>query len=133
MKQKSKLLVLTLILSLCMGFIQIGVYADNTNNYRTDNIISASCNLSINSSGKAKISAICDARDGKTIYGKVILKRKTYNGWSNVKTFEKIGYGGELYIDKKYQLNKKGTYKLKFIMSCDGETYSFYSKTKKYN
>ncbi len=135
MKKMSKIMALSLILVLCIGFVQIPAHAESNVDIQPymENIISGSCTLSIYSDGEASISAVADARDGKTIRGKIKLQRRTSYGWVTVKTFRGTGYGGELYMGEYYQLYRKGTYRLKFTLSCDGESYSYYTRNKYYH
>lgn len=135
MKKISKMMALSLLLALSVVFVKNPVYADSEHKYevRMVNIMSGDCDFRIDDSGELTLSAIADARHGKTIYGKITIQRKTSSSWKNIKTYRETGRDGELYMDESYKLNTKGSYRLKFTISCDGESYSYYSKTRKYN
>ncbi len=82
--------------------------------------------------GELVVNGICSAREGKTIYGEIIIQRKGWFGWSDVENIDVTGYDGELYAEEYVSLSRTGKYRAKFTVTCGGETYSVYSNKKKY-
>lgn len=99
----------------------------NSGNEKLNYINYSGCSLDVDDYGSAEISAKCLANGGKAIHGKLLLQRKKWYGWSNVKTYDKVGYNGKLYIDDNFQLNQNGKYRLKFTVNCEDEVYTCFS------
>ncbi len=130
MKKFNKFLLFSLMCVLCVSFMQPASYADTSNN-RTNYITSARCDIEIND-GELVVNAICRAREGKTIYGEIIIQRKGRYGWYKVESFDEIGYNGKLYAEEFISLNGSGKYRAKLKVTCVNETYTTYSNIKKY-
>lgn len=134
MKKVNKMFILCFVFVLGLIFVQSECYADDLTKYgdRTQYIDESFCYLDIDSDGEASIDAFCRAKVNKPIYGKIIIQRERWYGWSNVKTIYVTGYNGRLDTNRCYSLSKKGTYRVKFKTTCCGETYSVYSTEEKY-
>ena len=74
----------------------------------------------------------CRVRNNKKIEAEIIVQKKGWFGWTNIKTFNINSYSGRIDTTRTYSLTYKGTYRAKFTTTCDGETYSVYSTEEKY-
>ncbi len=138
-KNISKVLVIGLIVMVCSILVHQVSYADNSNLFfsnmmesRNTYISYVSCDIDISDNGELFTVGLCDAIDNKTIYGKLYVQRKSWFGWKTIETFEETGYSGELIMDESLDLSKKGKYRVKLVVTCEGEKSTSYSSVMKY-
>ncbi len=91
---------------------------------RTDAKISISGR---NASCYGKVSS----RSGRSCSLTVTLQKKSSTGWTNVKSWSKSATAS-CEIKANYTLSKKGSYRVKAVGKCEGESRTQYSTTKSY-
>lgn len=79
----------------------------------------------------AKILGEASSYNKKYVTITSTLQRYSSGNWVNVRTYSSSGYG-YVSINKEYSLSSSGSYRVRTIASCSGETITKYSTIKIY-